>query len=152
MGGTLLVERGEFCKENQLVNRNNILRNIYIFITWVTKIVIELFATFDFWRIEKALAKSIQKKDTLFRRKMFFFVYKRILDCISSKTFLKRVNKVLVSFFFFFVVEPLWEPFPYLKTDSNQNYPHNFSDKKIWQYFCIDFHCVEQKQTILATH
>ena len=146
MGGTLLVERGEFCKENQLVNRNNILRNVYIFITWVTKIVVELFATFDFWRIEEALAKSIQKKDTLFRRKMFFFVYKRILDCISSKTFLKRVNKILISFIFL-IVEPLREPFPYLKTDLNQNYSHNFSDMKIWQHFCIDFHCVEQKQS-----
>ena len=40
----------------------------------------------------------------------------------------------------------LREPFPYLKTDLNQNYPHNFSDMKIW-HFCIDFHCVEQKQS-----
>ena len=36
MGQTLLVERAKSCKENQLVNRNNILRNVYIFIIWVT--------------------------------------------------------------------------------------------------------------------
>ena len=90
MGGTLLVERGEFCKENQLVNRNNILRNIYIFITWVTKIVIELFATFDFWRIEKALAKSIQKKDTLFRRKKFFLCIREFWIAFQVKHFLKE--------------------------------------------------------------
>ena len=32
MGRNLLVERAESSKENQLVNQNNILRNIYIFI------------------------------------------------------------------------------------------------------------------------
>ena len=32
MGQTMLVERAESCKENQLVNQNNILDNIYIFI------------------------------------------------------------------------------------------------------------------------
>ena len=32
MGRTLLVERVESCKENQLVNRNNNLPNIYIYI------------------------------------------------------------------------------------------------------------------------
>ena len=67
-----------------------------------------------------------------------------ILDCNSSKTFLKKVNKILR--FFFFIVEPLTEPFPYLKTDLNQNYPHDFNEMKIW-HFCIDFHCVEQKQS-----
>ena len=37
MGRTLLVECAESCKENQLVNQNNILRNIYIFIIRVTQ-------------------------------------------------------------------------------------------------------------------
>ena len=32
MGQTMLVEHAESCKENQLVNQNNILDNIYIFI------------------------------------------------------------------------------------------------------------------------
>ena len=32
IGQTLLVERAESCKENQQANRNNILRNIHIFI------------------------------------------------------------------------------------------------------------------------
>ena len=32
MGRTMLVERVESCKENQLVNRNNNLPNIYIYI------------------------------------------------------------------------------------------------------------------------
>ena len=106
----------------------------------------KLFATFDFRRIDKALVKSIQNNDTLFERKIIFFcVYKRISDCISSKTFLKRVNKILISFIFF-IVEPLREPFPYLKTDLNQNYAHIFSEIKIW-HFGIDLHCVEQNQS-----
>ena len=59
-------------------------------------------------------------------------MYNRILDCVSSRTFLKKVNKILISFmFFFFIVEPLRKPFPYLKTDFNQNYPENFSNMKI---------------------
>ena len=62
---------------------------------------------------------------------------KRILDCISSKTFFEWVNKIFIGFIFS-------EPFPYLKTDLNQNYPQNFSDMKIWQHFCIDFHCIKQ--------
>ena len=100
--------------------------------TLLPKIVMKLFATFDFRRIDKALVKSIQNNNTLFHRKMFFFVYKRILDCTSSKTFLKRVNKILISFFFFFfIVEPPREPFPFLKTDLNQNYAHNFREIKI---------------------
>ena len=33
---------------------------------------------------------------------------------------------------FFFIVEPLKEPFPFLKIDLNQNYLHNFSDMKKW--------------------
>ena len=37
MGQTMLVEHAESCKENQLVNQNNILDNIYIFIIWVTQ-------------------------------------------------------------------------------------------------------------------
>ena len=80
---------------------------------------------------------------------MFFLcVYKRILDCTSSKTFLKRVNKILIKFFFFFfIVEPLREAFPYLKTDLNQNYTHNFGKIKLWQHFGIDLHCVEQNQS-----
>ena len=106
----------------------------------------KLFATFDFRRFDKALVKSIQNNNTLFHREMFFFVYKRIPDCISSKTFLKRVNEILISFIFF-IVEPLREPFPYLKTDLNQNYAHNFSEIKIWQHFGIDLHCVEQNQS-----
>ena len=32
MGRALFVEHANSCKENQLVNRNNILRNIYIYI------------------------------------------------------------------------------------------------------------------------
>ena len=63
--------------------------------------VIELFATFDFWRIDKTLVNSNQKNDTLFHKKMFFFfMYKRILDCISSKISLERVSKILISFVF----------------------------------------------------
>ena len=38
-------------------------------------------------------------------------------------------------------MEPFREPFPYVKVDLNQNYPHNFSG------ICIDFHRVEQKQS-----
>ena len=90
----------------------------------------KLFATFDFRIIDKTIVKSIQNNNRLFHRKMFFFVYKRISDCISSKTFLKRVNKILVSFIFF-IMEPLREPFPYLKTDLNQDYAHTFSEIKI---------------------
>ena len=47
----------------------------------------------------------------------------------------------------YFIVEPLRKPFPYLKTGLNQNYPHNFSEMELWQHFCIDFHCAEQKQS-----
>ena len=102
----------------------------------------KLFVTFDFWRIDKTLVKLIQKNDTLFQRKMFFCVDKRVLECIPSKTFLKCVNKILWSFIFFFIVEPLKEPFPFLKIDLNQNYLHNFSDMKKW-HFCIDLHILE---------
>ena len=58
-------------------------------------------------------------------------MYKRILDCISSKTFAKRVNKILISFIFFFIVEPLREPFPYLKTALSQK----FFKKTLWPLF-----------------
>ena len=34
MGRTLLVERAKSCKENQLVNQNKILRNIYIYLSF----------------------------------------------------------------------------------------------------------------------
>ena len=44
-------------------------------------------------------------------------------------------------------MEPLREPFPYLKTDLNQNYAHNFSKIKICQHFGIDLHCAEQNQS-----
>ena len=37
MGRTLLVKRAESCKENQLLNQNNILRNIYVSIISVTQ-------------------------------------------------------------------------------------------------------------------
>ena len=37
MGRTRLVELAESCKENQLANRNNILRNIYIFYHLLTQ-------------------------------------------------------------------------------------------------------------------
>ena len=35
-----------------------------------------------------------------FSQENVFLLYKRILDCISSNTFLKRVNKILISFIF----------------------------------------------------
>ena len=35
-----------------------------------------------------------------FAGKCFFFVFKRILDCISSKKFLISINKSLISFIF----------------------------------------------------
>ena len=34
MGRTLLVERAKSCKENQLVNQNKIIRNIYIVLSF----------------------------------------------------------------------------------------------------------------------
>ena len=35
-----------------------------------------------------------------FSQENVFLLHKRILDCISSNTFLKRVNKILISFIF----------------------------------------------------
>ena len=47
MSQTLLVERAEFCKENQLVNQYNILHNIYTFIIRVTQDRFQVIC--DFW-------------------------------------------------------------------------------------------------------
>ena len=53
--------------------------------------VIELFATFDFWRIDKTLVNSNQKNDTLFHKKMFFFLcIKEFWIAFPVKYFLKE--------------------------------------------------------------
>ena len=44
-------------------------------------------------------------------------------------------------------MKPLREPFPYLRTDLNQNYAHKFSEIKIRQHFGIDLYCDEQNQS-----
>ena len=103
MGRTLLVERAASCKENQLVNRNNILRNIYIFIIWVTQDRYRVICGFRLLKNWQNTCK-VNPKDryTFSQENIFLRVYKRILDCILSKTFLERVNKILISFFFYY--------------------------------------------------
>ena len=149
MGRTLLIERAESCKENQLVNQKNISCNIYIFIIWVTQDRYRVICSFQLLKNWQNTCKFNPKEQYTFSYENILCVYKRISDCILSKTFLERVNKILMGFFFFIIiiVEPLREPFPYLKTDWNQNHSYNFSDMEIW-HFCIDFHCFfKQKQS-----
>ena len=58
-------------------------------------------------------------------------VYKEFWITFQVRRFLKDSIKFSQVSIFAFIVEPFRELFPYLKTDLNQNYPHNFSDMKI---------------------
>ena len=72
----------------------------------------------------------MQKVDTLFHRKMLFLFIKEFWTAFQVKHFLKEWIK-FSYFSFFFIVEPLREPFPYSKTDFNQNF-HTILAK--WTY------------------
>ena len=58
--------------------------------TLLPKIVMKLFATFDFRRIDKAVVKSIQNNNTLFHRKMFFLCIKQFWIALQVKHFLSK--------------------------------------------------------------
>ena len=52
--------------------------------------VIELFATFDFWRIDKTLVNSNQKNDTFSQENVFFLCIKEFWIAFPVKYFLKE--------------------------------------------------------------
>ena len=74
-----------------------------------------------------------------------FFMYKRILDCISSKTFAKRVNKILISFIFFFHCGTTQRTIPLFKNClKSKNFLKNFYGPFLW----MGFNCHKARATL----